>query len=122
MRKVSVAWICYNEHEICVFNKVVEGVQVTIVINIHETLVTAILDMLKEKFGSIIMTRGKKHEYLGMIYDLQCKSGVRISIVKCGENTLDDLKVNGVATSPVTDGLFQSTITIGENWKDYSSI
>ena len=103
-----------NPHERCVFNKMVDGVQITIVVYVDDLiitsrradLVTSTLQMLEDEFGKITATRGSYHEYLGMVFELKSDKSVKITMEKYLANTLEDLDVQGIAASPATDNLF----------------
>ena len=63
-----------NEYDRCVANKMVNGKQCTIVwyvddvkvSHVDETVVSDIITYMQKEFGNLTITRGKKHQYLGM--------------------------------------------------------
>ena len=72
-----------NPYDWCVFNKIIDGKQCTIVCHVddlmisHEdpNVVTSIIRSLSDKYGDmmpLIVNRGRVHEYLGMVLILRC--------------------------------------------------
>ena len=63
-----------NPYDRCVANKQINGKQCTIVFYVDDNkishvdskVVDEIIDLLKSHFGALTVTRGKKHNFLGM--------------------------------------------------------
>ena len=63
-----------NPYGICISNKMVNGKQYTLVFYVEDNkvshmeakLVEDLFNNLKNHFGELIMTRGKKHKFWGM--------------------------------------------------------
>ena len=70
-----------NPYDQCVANKVIDGKQCTIVFyvdnnkisHVDEKVVTSIIKEISEHFGELTVSRGKKHDFLGM--DIEIKDG-----------------------------------------------
>ena len=80
-----------NEYDLCVVNKMIEGKQCTIVFHVDDlkishanpAVVTSIIDELSKIYGDIIplsISRGKVHEYLGMVFDFTNVGEVKITM------------------------------------------
>ena len=63
-----------NPYDKCVANKVINGKQCTIVwyiddnkvSHVDKNVVTEVIELMKRHFGDLVVTRGKKHNFLGM--------------------------------------------------------
>ena len=66
-----------NEYDKCIANKTINGKQCTVawyvddnfVSHVEKKVVDDILDKMKEKFGDLKITRGKKHTFLGINFE-----------------------------------------------------
>jgi hypothetical protein len=110
-----------NGVEACVFNRVeVDGSQCTLAVHVDDMLVTSgsehSIDMLVEEleasFPNLSVSRGRKLNYLGMVFDFSGKGKVKITM----DNFLSDLlkgveHIPGVSTTPATTSLF----SVGES-------
>ena len=109
-----------NPYDPCVANKVINGKQCTIVWHVDDmkishvqsTVVDSILVELKKEYGSIgelTVTRGKKHEYLGMTLDFTIPGKVQITMFDYIVKMLTDLppSMQGTAATPAADHLFK---------------
>ncbi len=87
--------------------------------------VTTILNLLDAQYGQEIVggkpapltiTRGKIHDYLGMLLDYSESGIVKINMIEYIQKILDEMPENmdGTATSPAADYLFK--VTEGMNW------
>jgi hypothetical protein len=115
-----------NPYDFCVANKLIDGKQCTIVWHVDDLkishvdpkAVTTILNLLDGKYGQEIVggkrapltiTRGVKHDYLGMLLDYSEAGHVKIDMCeyvrKIHEEMPDDM--DGTATSPAADYLFK---------------
>jgi hypothetical protein len=80
-----------NEYDKCVMNKIIRGKQCTILWHVddlkisheHPEVVTDIIDKLEKRFGKVSKlsaTRGKKHDYLGMVLDYSIPGKVTVDM------------------------------------------
>ena len=66
-----------NPYDACVFNKTVNGAQVTVAFHVDDLFITSVsqklvdevLDTLRKKFTDIVVNTGDNHTYLGMYFD-----------------------------------------------------
>ena len=67
-----------NPYENCTANKMINGKQCTIqwyeennkVTHISKDVITRVIDIKKKHFGELVLSRGKKHTFLGMEIEL----------------------------------------------------
>ena len=67
-----------NPYENCTANKMINGKQCTIqwyeennkVTHISKDVITRVIDITKKHFGELVLSRGKKHTFLGMEIEL----------------------------------------------------
>ena len=94
-----------NPYDACVWNKIINGKQFTIVFHIDDLLlshlnpniVTLYIRKLQKEYGSLAnltVTRGKVHEYLGMTIDFRVKSEVRFSQYDFLKKLLNSLPIS----------------------------
>ena len=103
-----------NAHEKCIFNKNVDGIQVTVVVYVDDLIITSksrrlvscVIEMLKEHYVDVTSARGDVHEYVGMVFELKGEYGVTVSMTKYLSNVLEEFGIEGSATSPATAKLF----------------
>ena len=80
-----------NPYDSCVVNKNINGKQATIAFHVDDLkishvdpmVVTDIINKLDDRYGEIMplsISRGKVHEYLGMVFDYTTKGEVEISM------------------------------------------
>ena len=70
-----------NPYDKCVANKMIDGKQCTIVFYVDDnkvshadpTVVTQVLDQIASHFGELSITRGAKHDFLGMNIEIKNK-------------------------------------------------
>lgn len=105
-----------NEYDKCVANKVINGEQCTIVFYVDDNKIShkdpkvldGIIDKLSEILGKVTVSRGKKHDFLGMditfnddkTVSLSMKTQISESIEWFGEHVLDK------CSTPATKHLF----------------
>jgi hypothetical protein len=104
-----------NSTDPCVYNKIVNGQQCTIVIYVDDLLITCIggpaitevVAQLESAFeGDIKSSRDKDLSYLGM--HLKIEDGrIIVSMTVYLKGVLEELKVTGSVTTPATAGLFK---------------
>ena len=79
-----------NEYDACVFNKVVDEVQVSVYVHVDDLMVTSknedlIKDLhrvLQSKYGTMQLNLGKVHSFLGMTFDFTEDGKVKIKMDK----------------------------------------
>jgi hypothetical protein len=115
-----------NPYNFCVANKTINGKQCTIVWHVDDlkvshvdpNVVTTVLESLDAPYGQelvggkrapVTINRGKVHDYLGMTLDYTEASSVKIDMTEYVGKILDEIPedMNGTATSPAADHLFQ---------------
>ena len=86
-----------NPYDRCVANKMIKGKQCTIVwyvddnklYHIDPNLVTDILEEIKKHFGELVISRGDKHDFLGMKVKLSKGKLVELSMTKQFEEAIE---------------------------------
>ena len=108
-----------NEYDKCVANKMIRGKQCTIlwhvddlkISHVEPEVVTMIIQQLSDRFGKVsdlTATRGKKHDYLGMVLDYSVPGKVSIDMSTYTRQILADLPeyYNGLDPTPARNDLF----------------
>jgi hypothetical protein len=115
-----------NPYDFCVANKIIDGKQCTIVWHVDDLKIshmdpkvnTTILNLLDAKYGQEIVagkrapltvTRGKKHDYLGILLDYSEPGYVKLDMTAYVKKVLEEVRddMDGTATSPAAEYLFQ---------------
>ena len=110
-----------NPYDPCVWNKMVEESQFSIMFHIDDLLmchalshvVTSYIKKLEQEYGkrdALTVTRGLVHEYLGMTVDFRVALEVSLSqydFVKKHHNDLPDSMKKGYRNSPAPENLFK---------------
>ena len=104
-----------NDYDKCVFNKTVDGTQITVAFHVDDLLVTSVLRglvdgvvaMLEKTFSSVTVTRGLRHSYLAMNI-VVTENGIDIDMINYIEKILEG-RTCGRATTPATDDLFTNS-------------
>ena len=115
-----------NPYDFCVANKIIDGKQCTIVWHVDDLKIshmdpkvnTTILNLLDAKYGQEIVagkrapltvTRGKKHDYLGILLDYSEPGYVKLDMTAYVRKVLEEVRddMDGTATSPAAEYLFQ---------------
>jgi hypothetical protein len=105
-----------NPLEPCVMNKTVQGKQCTVVIYIDdlkftsqdESITISAIAALEKRFDcKLSVTSGKQHDYLGMHWDYSVDGEVKITMKGFTDDILSDCTINGIASSPAANHLFQ---------------
>ena len=104
-----------NPYDLCVFNKIVDGKQVTITLYVDDLLVTCesepILDAaiaeVQGLFGGATVHKGKVHSYLGMTFDFTQEGSVSVKMDGYVEDVIKEYRVTGTAKSPAQADLFE---------------
>jgi len=109
-----------NPYDHCVMNKIINRKQCTILFHVddlkisHEdsTVVTDVIGILRKRYDkfkkTMSITRGKTHEYLGMVLDFTKRGKVRIDMRKFVEKMIEGMpeEMIGKATTPAASYLF----------------
>jgi hypothetical protein len=109
-----------NPYDWCVVNKNINGKQFTILWHVDDLklshvdpdVVSQVLDKINTRYGKevpITITRGKVHDYLGMVLDYTEEGRVKITMNQYVEEILDELPsdMDGEAPTPAAAHLFQ---------------
>ena len=110
-----------NPYDWCVVNKMIDGKQCTILWHVDDLkishvdaeVVSNIIEILQKEYGKVgtlSVTRGKVHEYLGMTLDFSDAGKVIVDMEKYFDEVLEDLPddMDGVAATPAADHLFKT--------------
>jgi Reverse transcriptase (RNA-dependent DNA polymerase) len=108
-----------NKYDPCVANKMVNGKQLTVAWHVDDLKVSHVdvhivdefLNQMEQEFGKetpMNKSRGKIHDYLGMILDYSQPGVVKIDMTEYVKMVLHDIPVEmiGVATTPAANHLF----------------
>ena len=109
-----------NPYDSCVMNKMINGKQCTILWHVDDlkishvdpTVVSMVLKKINDKYGRetpITTTRGKEHDYLGMLIDYSGGGKVQFMMTDYIYELLDELPAelrSGEAATPAADHLF----------------
>jgi hypothetical protein len=110
-----------NPYDPCVANKIVNGEQLTVSWHVDDLkashkdpkVIDGFLEWIKQTYGSIgevKVTRGKKHDYLGMKLDYSVPGQVSIDMVDYVQSMLDGFpqdELKGAVASPWNEHLFK---------------
>ena len=109
-----------NPYDSCVMNKVVDGLQCTVlwhvddlkISHVNASVCEKVVDLLNVRYGKetpVTVTRGDLHDYLGMTLDFSVDGKVSIRMEDYVENMLADLpgSFDGVAVTPAAEHLFK---------------
>jgi hypothetical protein len=118
-----------NGKDKCVLNKVIDGVQCTIVIYVDDILCTCrngeaiewVYSKLVEKFKEVSINNGEKLSYLGQTFDFSKPGVVKVTMEGYVADLLNQCQVKGLATTPALDNLFDITYheeLVGESEKE----
>jgi histone deacetylase 1/2 len=113
----SIGYTC-NPKDICVFNKIVDGVQCTITLHVDDLMVTSVIESLidevmnalrkhYERDGAELDVKvGKIHNYLGMTFDFSIDGQVLITMNKYVSEVLKFTEIKGTVNTPATTDLY----------------
>lgn len=106
-----------NRYDRCVFNRYEkDGTQCSLCVHVDDFMITAkdedhlehVLNDMTNSFGDITVTRGRKHNYLGMVFNFEQQDSLEISMLSAVEELLNSCDVgSGIASSPATVNLFR---------------
>lgn len=121
-----------NPYDRCVANKIINGKQCTIVFYVDDNkishvdpdVVTNVVDKLKEHFGSLTVTRGKKHDFLGMELTFMDDGTLKLEMKKLLKETLGmvDEDLSASVSSPATKRLFEISETADKLSEEKSAL
>jgi hypothetical protein len=109
-----------NPYDPCVVNKMINGKQCTIgwwvddlkISHVDSMVVDHVIDMLDEEFGKetpMNKSRGKVHDYLGMILDFSQPGQLTVDMVEYVKTIISEMPedMKGTARTPAAAHLFQ---------------
>ena len=122
-----------NPYDPCVANKVVNGKQLTIVWHVDDLKishvdadeVTKVIDWLKGIYGdNMRVSRGKVHDYLGMILDFSQKGECRVTMIDYIKQILEEFpeEVTETPSSPAACAPVRGTRGRGEVEREAGTI
>jgi hypothetical protein len=102
-----------NDYDQCLFNKKVDGEQVTIAFHVDDLLITSVnsklIDQiqqhLEQNFESITVNRGNNHSYLAMNLEMT-ENGIELDMIAYVDKCIKDRTFSRKVASPATDDLF----------------
>ena len=108
----------FNDYDPCIANRMVNGKQHTVRFHVDDLLSSHVdpkvndrfaewLEKMYGKYKAVEPTRGKKHDYLGMIIDFTEQGKVIIDMVKYVESMVEDfpVKISKVSKTPAAENL-----------------
>ena len=112
-----------NKYDDCVVNKTINGHQMTVVWHVDDLKVSHVdgkevdkfIMQMEETFGAdapLSVSRGKRHDYLGMNLDFRVKGEVRIDMEQYIDKMLHDAPedMEGVSNTPAAAHLFKTNL------------
>ena len=93
-----------------------DGTQCSLCVHVDDFMITArneahlepVLNDKTNLFGDITVTRGRKHNYLGMVLNLEQQDSLEVSMLSAVEELLNSCDVgSGIASSHATVNLFR---------------
>ena len=101
----------------CVFNRIgPDEVQCTAAVHVDDLLITSkskslmthLVEGLRNRYGAITLTHGPIVNYLGMSIDLSTPGRAEVTMRGYSDEIVSISGVHGAARSPATDGLFET--------------
>ncbi len=112
-----------NPYDLCVANKMVDGKQCTVTWHVDDLkiscalkgVVDRLIHQIDKEFGKempLSISRGKKHEYLGMMLDFSEPGKLRVDMEAYINMVLDELpdEMRGKAVTPAASHLFKTNV------------
>ena len=106
-----------NPYDPCVFNKEVNGNQLTVTLHVDDLKishvdsfeVTKLIRYLEKIYGKVVVHRGKVHDYLGMDLDFSDEGYLQVGMFKYTDNLIDEFpeELGATAKTPASDNLFK---------------
>ena len=79
---------------------------------VSETMLDHLLADMNNAFGDVSVVRGRKHDYLGMVFDFTSSDCLRVSMLTTVDDILNCARIdNDVASSPASNTLFSIDAT-----------
>lgn len=126
-KSLKIRGFAINPYDWCIANKMIDGGQCTIVWHVDDlkishiksSVVDDIIVSLQEEYGKVsemTVSRGKKHDYLGMTLDFSKDGCFIIDMEKYLDTILSGCPVNmgGLASTPAADHLFKTRENAGK--------
>lgn len=103
-----------NKMDPCVFNLGPQDEQCTVLFHVDDIMATctksekldALAEALKKEYSEIVVHRGKKHSYLGMMFDFTKDRYVTITMEPVIQKLIDEVGVTTTSRSPAGAGVF----------------
>ena len=108
-----------NPYDSCVANKMIDGKQCTVgwhvddahLSHVDSTVVDDIIALMHAEFGKeapLTISRGKVHDYLGMVFDYSTAGAVTIDMIDYAKSVIAHMPTDmiGHAATPAADHLF----------------
>lgn len=109
----------FNHYDPCVANRMVKDKQQTVKFHVDDLMSSHVSTMVNDDFfkwlsqkygshGAVTCTRGKVHDYLGMVFDFSNPGKLVVSMVDYMTKMIDEFpyEISKVASTPATDDLF----------------
>jgi histone deacetylase 1/2 len=104
-----------NSMDDCVFNKIIDGEQCTVVVYVDDLMVThpseevldAIEQLLEDTYIKVTSTSGKYHSFIGMNFDFREAGTVKITMEGYIKDMISDYNVSKAATTPANGNIFE---------------
>jgi hypothetical protein len=109
----------FNPYDPCVANRMVEGKQQTVRFHVDDLMSSHVSSQVNDEFlvwlnkmygnhGEVKATRGKIHDYLGMVFDFSQPGEVVISMIDYMKKIVDEFPfpISGTAYTPAAEDLF----------------
>ena len=104
-----------NDYDPCVFNKVINGRQVTIALYVDDLMITCasqwildgVIQQLESMFDGSTVHRGATHSYIGMLFDFSNVGRVHVRMDGYIDDFLSEYEVKGSAPTPSKSDLFE---------------
>jgi hypothetical protein len=111
-----------NPYDICTFNRIVNGVEVTLVLYVDDLLITCVdpdvlndaIQQLGALFKGATMHSGKILSYVGMIFDFTEQGKLHVCMDGYVNDFLEEYQVRGTAPTPAAADLFDIDINAEE--------
>jgi hypothetical protein len=104
-----------NGLDVCVFNQVVDGVQVTVTVHVDDMLITTknqkladdLVEKLRKRYKTITVKKGKQLEYLGLNMTVNDDGTIGLDMKRYLDDIVSDTSTTEVSDTPATGKLFQ---------------
>jgi ribosomal protein L24E len=104
-----------NVLDSCVFNKTVNGAQVTLLLYVDDLFITSkseeltkeTINYITKLYGKLTSTYGMKHSYLGMTFDFSVPDLVKVNMNGYINDIINDYNIIGMVKTPGAETLFE---------------